>query len=451
MNVKVMVLFLCALLFLFSCSKQPVETEQDISQQLEKKSELFIQHLVKGEFQQATENFDQAMTEAMSVQDLKDLWETLNLQIGLFLEVKEYQYEKYEQFDVIFAICSFEKMDVKFRIVFDSLQQIAGLGFLPVEQEYVYKPPEYVDENLFEEIDVEFGDPEWLLPGNLTFPKGEESCPVVILVHGSGPQDRDETIGPNKIFKDLAWGLSSRGIAVLRYDKRTLVHGQKMIEEDVFIDFDMETVDDVVEAVKFLKQYEQCDFNKIYVLGHSMGGYLIPYMIDKYPDLMDGALIMAGNTRPLEDLILDQTEYILTADGELSEYDSAQIDLVARQVNWVKSEQLSEETPPDSLPLFIPAEIWLMAREYHPAELLKNIDIPILILQGERDYQVTMEDFQGWQDALGSKTNVATISYPELNHLFITGEGKSTPQEYMVEGHLSDMVLEDIIKWIENN
>ncbi|KQC14573.1 MAG: hypothetical protein APR63_13930 [Desulfuromonas sp. SDB] len=436
---------------MFSCSKEPVQSEQDISQQLEKKAETFIQHMVKGEFQQAAENFDQAMKEAMSVQDLEDLWETMNLQIGLFLEVKEYRYEKYEQFDVIFAICSFEKMDVKFRIVFDSLQQIAGLGFLPVEQEYVYEPPEYVDENLFEEIDIEFGNPDWLLPGNLTLPKAEESCPVVILVHGSGPQDRDETIGPNKLFRDLAWGLSSRGIAVLRYDKRTFVHGQKMVESDVFIDFDMETVDDVAQAVKFLKQYEQADFSKIYVLGHSMGGYLIPYMLDKYPDLIDGAVIMAGNTRPLEDLILEQTEYILTADGELSEFDSTQIDLVTRQVNWAKSDQLTADTPPDSLPMYLPAEYWLMAREYHPAELMKKAAVPVLILQGERDYQVTMEDFQNWKDALEQNDNVSFISYPDLNHLFISGEGESTPEEYMTEGHMSGVVLEDIVKWIDNN
>ena len=119
-------------------------------------------------------------------------------------------------------------LDVK--IVFDTDNMITGLWFIPTEVTVEYEPPEYADLNSFTELNITIGSEEWLLPGTLTIPTVSKLSPVVILVHGSGPNDRDETIGPNKPFKDLAWGLATRGIAVLRYEKRTSEHSEKIVE-----------------------------------------------------------------------------------------------------------------------------------------------------------------------------------------------------------------------------
>ena len=73
----------------------------------------------------------------------------------------------------------------------------------------------------------------------------------------------------------------------------------------------------------------------------------------------------------------------------------------------------------------------------------------MLILQGERDYQVTMEDFAGWKKALESRKDVTFISYPKLNHLFMEGEGKSIPAEYSTPGNVAVAVIDDIVKWIK--
>ena len=74
--------------------------------------------------------------------------------------------------------------------------------------------------------------------------------------------------------------------------------------------------------------------------------------------------------------------------------------------------------------------------------------MPMLILQGERDYQVTMADLEGWRKALSGKSGVTIKSYPTLNHLFMPGEGKSKPSEYEQPGHVADVVVDDIAAWI---
>ena len=79
----------------------------------------------------------------------------------------------------------------------------------------------------------------------------------------------------------------------------------------------------------------------------------------------------------------------------------------------------------------------------------QHLKQPMLILQGERDYQVTMEDFAGWKKNLSSKASVEFKTYPNLNHLFMEGEGKSTPHEYETAGHVAEIVINDIADWMK--
>ncbi len=148
-------------------------------------------------------------------------------------------------------------------------------------------------------------------------PVGQGLFPAVVLVHGSGPQDRDETIGPNKPFRDLAWGLATYGIAVLRYEKRTRVYGQKLQQDKKLLtSFTVyeETVDDAVSAVALLSQTPGIRPDRIFVLGHSQGGMTIPRVAQKDKQAA-GFIIMAGLTRPLEDAILKQNRYLLSISG----------------------------------------------------------------------------------------------------------------------------------------
>ena len=92
---------------------------------------------------------------------------------------------------------------------------------------------------------------------------------------------------------------------------------------------------------------------------------------------------------------------------------------------------------------------WEDLNQYNPVETANNLSIHILILQGERDYQVTLYDFNNWLNSIGSKENVEFRLYPSLNHLFITGSGDSIPDEYLEEGHVEKKVIDDISNWIK--
>ena len=140
---------------------------------------------------------------------------------------------------------------------------------------------------------------------------GSDVCrvPCVILVHGSGPHDRDETIGPNKPFRDLAWGLAERGIAVVRYEKRTKAYGAACVPAGRELDYDTEAVDDAVAIVEQVKGFARAGFpDSVYVLGHSLGGTLAPRIAGRSKGLA-GIIILAGLARPLEDALEEQFYY----------------------------------------------------------------------------------------------------------------------------------------------
>jgi fermentation-respiration switch protein FrsA (DUF1100 family) len=175
---------------------------------------------------------------------------------------------------------------------------------------------------------------------------------------------------------------------------------------------------------------------------------LIP-RIGKAQDGMAGFISLAGSTRPLEDLVLEQTKYIVSLDGKLTDDEQEKVRELERQVAKVKSPDLSRDTSNGELLLGAAASYWLDLRGYQPTEEAKQLRKPMLILQGKRDYQVTMEDFANWKKALELRQDVQFISYPKLNHLFIAGEGKSTPDEYLQPGNVALSVVDDIAKWVE--
>ena len=383
------------------------------------------------------------MSKALPEEKLKEYWDSLTKDHGSFRQMSETRTEKIQQYDVVYVTCVFERGTLDVEVVFNSRNKISGLFFLPSGK---YKPPAYADFSKFEEKEIQIGKGVWSLPGTLSLPKGDGPFSAVILVHGSGPEDRDETIGPNKPFRDLAHGLASRGIAVLRYEKRTKQHQVMMVTKVSNLTVKEETVDDVVAAFEVLASQKKIDPKRIIVLGHSLGGMLIP-RIAMAQDKISGFISFAGGTRPIEDLVLEQTRYILSQNGKLNEEAQKKIQEIERQIAIIKSPELSEKTTDKSL-LGGPAKYWLDLRGYEPAKEAMKLQQPMLIMQGERDYQATMEDFANWKKALGSRTNVTFVSYPKLNHLFIQGEGKSLPAEYLIPGNVAKVVIDDIVKWI---
>jgi dienelactone hydrolase len=398
------------------------------------------------DFAKVESQFTERMKAALP-NGLEPSWTTLTTQAGAFKSCGTTRVESMANMQVTVTLCEFARAKLDAQITFDRQGKIAGLLFRPPTAPAApYSPPAYATPASYTESDVTVGSGEWTLPATLTMPVGDGPFPALVLVHGSGPNDRDETILGNKPFKDLALGLASRGIAVLRYDKRSKVYPARLAGSADFT-VKQEVVDDALAAVKTLRAQPRIDPARVFVLGHSLGGMLIPRIAAGDASLA-GVIVMAGAARPIEQAILEQTEYIAKADGNVTPEEQTQIDAARKLVDTVRA--LTPEDAKNSQPIFgAPASYWLDLRGYDPPTAAKNVTQAMLVLQGERDYQVTMDEFARWKSALAGRSHVTFHSYPALNHLFIAGAGKSLPGEYATPGHVDEAVISDITDWVK--
>jgi len=402
----------------------------------------FIDSLVAERFTEIEMSFTEELSKAIPGETLKAVWESIISTLGKFNEILDIKITEYKEYRIASVICDFERGTLEIQITFDKELRIAGLYFLQPQFKATYTPPSYANQDSFTEIEVVLGDGKWKLPGLLTLPKTDKPYPAVVLVHGSGPNDKDETIGTNKPFKDLAWGLASRGIAVLRYEKRTRYYGEESLIEGFTVN--EEVIEDVISAVDFLYQREEIDKNKIFILGHSLGGMLAPRIAEK-TDKVRGIIMLAGTIKDLLEIIPKQAKYLASLDSKITEEEMREIEDLEKKIEDIKSSKVGK----DENILGAPGSYWLDLINYNPLESIKNLDLPILVLQGDRDYQVTVDDFKLWQEELKDKPNVTFKLYKGLNHLFIYGEGKSTTEEYYRPGNVSQEVIEDIANWIK--
>lgn len=322
---------------------------------------------------------------------------------------------------------------LNFIVSWNAAAQVQGTWFRPAPPKVApYETPSYSKPASFVAREISFGPEGRPLPGTLIVPNTKGPWPAAVLVHGSGPNDRDESLGGVKVFRDLAEGLATRGIAVLRYDKRTRVYPQSASDPDFTMT--TETVDDAVLAVAWLRRQEGIDPRRVFAIGHSLGGYMMPRIMRADPAL-SGAIVMAGNVRPFEVLVAEQSDYLASLKGHLTPVEEAQFAAVRRDP-WVVYPGVTEKYKSD-------------LKDYDPAALAAASPVPMLILQGGRDYQVRMKDFDLWKSGLAHKHNVTLQSYPALNHLFIAGEGPSSPEEYVRPAHVSPEIIAAIAGWIQ--
>jgi dienelactone hydrolase len=423
-------------------------TSQSASGEVTTAGKEFVELLAKEDFAGAVGQFDDTMRTALPEPKLRETWQTLQAQAGPFQKQLGIRATKSAGYDVVLVTCQFKQEALDVKVVFNDKRRVAGLFFVPSHPAAnSSEPPSYARTNAFREKEFTVGSGEWRLPGTLTLPTTGGPWPAVVLVHGSGPNDRDETVGANKPFRDLAWGLATKGIAVLRYEKRTKEYADKFKTDGVgHITVQEETIDDALSAAAQLRATDGLDPKRIFIAGHSLGGMVAPRIGQADPKLA-GLIILAGATRPLEDLMAEQTRYLISLHGKPSGEDQVKFDQLLVETAKVKRLTAADASSP-ALLLHAPAAYWLDLREHDTLAIAKGLKQPLLILQGGRDYQVTEVDFNRWKEALGARPNVTFKLYPKLNHLFMAGEGKSTPDEYEEPGHVAEGVVADMAEWI---
>ncbi|MFK0292482.1 serine aminopeptidase domain-containing protein [Streptomyces sp. NPDC090442] len=306
-----------------------------------------------------------------------------------------------------------------------------------------WQPPHYATPDLFTEREVLLGEGPLAVPGTLSLPVGPGPWPAAVLLSGGGAFDRDESSGPNKPLKDLAWGLASRQVAVLRFDKMTFAHPNHLPPDFTMAD---EYLPHALAAVQLLRHQPEVASDRIHLLGHSMGGKVAPRIAAADPSIA-GLVLLAADTQPMHQAIVRVARHLAAlAPGPST--DEAVAALI-QQAAVVADPELTPDTPPELLPLGFSAVYWLDQRAYDPVATAAGLTCPMLILQGERDYQVTVaDDLSRWQDALADRPEVSIRIHQDANHLFIPGSGPATPAEYARPGHVEPTVIEEIATWL---
>jgi len=433
-----------SLIFTVGCAKATVTP---VVEDAESTAKHFVVLLSEGEFDEANKMLAEIMVEGLKEQDLtlEEIWSGVIAQAGNFKGIKETKVTEEMGYKCAYVTCSFEKTSLNVKVVLDKEGKVAGLFFLPAQSSEAYRPPEYADHSLFTERECIIGD-EWQLPATLTIPKGKGPFPAIVLVHGSGPHDRDETIGANKPFKDLAWGLATKGIAVLRYEKRTKQYATEILSTMKDFTVNEETINDALAGVNLLRKTEEIDPTKIFILGHSLGAMLAPRIAAQDRGIA-GLILLAGCAKSLYvEKLLKQTEYLVSLDGKIDEAEAKQLEEIKGQLKKIRELDIRE----NETVLGASRAYWADLMAYDPVKTARELNLPMLILQGGRDYQVTMEDFRGWEEGLAGQDRVYFKFYPDLNHLFISGTGKSTPAEYREPGNVAQVVIEDIVEWVKS-
>lgn len=404
-----------------------------------------IEKLVNLDYSGFYNCFDDSLKKEMTQADVQKVWSDFTIQYGTFdYYSTDITIEAKDGYQIADVPCCFKRGSVTVRLTFNSQGEICG--FFATDNTSTSNSLQ-----LARDVEVTFGSNQYPITGSLTMPEGEGPFPAVVLVHGSGPSDRNEQIGPNLPFMDLASQLSEQGIAVLRYDKRTYLYGTELANLDN-LTVQEETIDDAAAAVAFLKTRNTIQSDQIYIAGHSLGGYLVPRIAQQAPDAA-GYILLAAPARPIEDLILEQTQYILGLENTLD--DTSKEKLLSQTAQIVENiKNLTPDSDMTSDQLFnVPASYWLNLQGYDPLTEIRQVEKPLLFLQGARDYQVTVTDYELWQDALADAASVdATFRlYDNLNHLFMTGTGKSTPAEYQQKGVFSTDVSSAIAAFVHGN
>ena len=342
--------------------------------------------------------------------------------------------------------CGFSKGTQTFTFVFNKTEKLVGFFVTPIAAEAEYMAPAYADTTLYSEKEIVIKFAEGQMAGIFTSPKNTPSFPIVIMVHGSGPSDMDETVGPNKPFKDLAAGLAAKGIGSIRYVKRSMIYPRSFNKAFTVKE---ETMDDALSAIALANTLPGVNKAQIYLFGHSLGGMLAPRIATLAPTL-NGIILAAAPARKLSDLIAEQTNFIYKSSGDTTAKGKIQFAESTKEIEKSRLLKLGDISP-DSLILGAPASYWVDLNNYDQLSVSKKLVKRMLILQGAFDFQVSVQDFNLWRTALVANKNVSLKLYPDLNHLLTSQKEKGTSAQYRIPANISADLINDVSSWIKEN
>lgn len=410
------------------------------------RSSEILQALQKGDYAAATLHFDERVKAALDAQKLGQVWQqVLPQQFGAFDRAAPVQLQQQDGKPVAATPLHFAQGWLAMRVSCNADGQVSSLRFAPGPAPADAKESIRVDASGVSEQPLAVASPFGPLPGTLTLPAGDGPFPVALLVAGSGAHDRDETVGPNKPFLDVAKGLAAAGIASFRYDKRTYIYGAQIAGKAITVDD--EVTDDALGALRVLGHHAHIDPRRMFVLGHSLGALMAP-RIGERDSRLAGLILLAAPESFSLDTIVRQSRYIGQQKGvPTAELGRQLAPLVAARDAIARA---NPAKPPGGSFFHAPASYWLSLRGYNAVTVAKSLHMPMLVLQGSGDYQVTPQgDFVHWQEAFAHSQRVRLQEYPGLSHLFMPAGQPPSPADFDTPGHVDAQVIGDVVRWIK--
>jgi dienelactone hydrolase len=396
--------------------------------------------LAEGKFDQFVSAGNEAIQRTVTAEHADRLWSAILMRCGKYEERITVRTLPTGECRIVGLALHFEHAVQPVRVEIDPQGRLAGFWLDPAEMTRPYEPPPYANPTRYEEQVVSI-PAELPLPATLTIPVGSGPHPAVVLVHAAGPLDRDSTIGVRRPFRDLALGLATRGGAVLRYDRRTRAHRAGAPPDGW--SFSSIAIDDTLAALELLRNHSQIDSQRLYVLGHGLGGMAAPHAAERDGRLA-GIVIVGCGARSVLDIMLDESRYLARLDGVVSARENEQLARLTQYFTAIRAGRLADVPPTANIPVQFLAEV-------HQLDVLATVGrlkTTVLVVLGGRDFQTTTEDQSLWAQALAARPQSDFKVLEDLDHTLVAGSGPASPDDYLQPGHVDAAVIDLLADWL---
>lgn len=445
----ILVMSILILILVTGCETESKGTSLFDASEMQSLAQSAVQSMMAGDFEAVASTFDAAVAEQLDAVSLKAAWDGAVSILGAHLSSESITGQSDGDYYTATIVERYEENGLRVSLAYNKDKEIAGIYF-----DYAPAVAQITENEFLTEHEVTVvADTSMPLSAFLTMPKGVSNPPVVVLVQGTGATDKNETVYNNKPFLDIAHGLAKQGIATIRYDKRFFTYPDKAMELGSNLTLEDETLDDVNAILELLRKDDRINSAKIYILGHSLGGMLAPAIAAENPDIK-GIISMAGTLYPFHEVAYHQSKAIEKTLLTSPDTDEATLALLASQMELIEKDveimrgDISQ-LPDDQLLMGFHVGYLKSAKEYAGINFIDDLTVPILVLQGDADFQVYVDiDFLFWQETLEDRDNVTLKLYEGLNHLMMETNGKSDASEYQVKGVVSQNVIDDIADFV---
>jgi pimeloyl-ACP methyl ester carboxylesterase len=423
-----------------------------------------LTELASGNVSKFYARFDETMKTALPEAKLQETWKAITAQAGDFKSQGAIRQDKSGAYDIVLITCQFDKAVLDVRLVFNAQRQLSGLFFAPGSSNQVRpQDPKAPFPYRQEEVAYESLEQGIKLAGTLTFPSSDGPFPAVLLITGSGAQNRNEEIMGHKPFLVLADYLTRRGIAVLRVDDRGVGGSSAGPPTATSRNF----AQDVLAGIAFLKSRREVNPNRIGLIGHSEGGIIAPMVAAQSPDVAF-IVLMAGTGVKGDEVLTEQGKLLLRANGAgedlIQENTKVQKALFA-VIKSTSDNEVAEKQVRESLSTMNPtirdaalAQLnmalspWMRYFvTYDPQPALEKVKCPVLAINGEKDLQVPPgQNLPAIEKALraGGNKDFKAVELSGLNHLFQTCKTGSVAEYQQIEETISPTALDLMGNWI---